>query len=77
MEARVLQICDKNIKFTVDQENLKFKTTFRRDMDDTVKSATQKLEFALLKKIKEVSDQLQVEDLIGTSATFYDFKDYA
>lgn len=46
-------------------------------MDDTVKSATQKLEFALLKKIKEVSDQLQVEDLIGTSATYYDFKDYA
>ena len=54
MEARVLQICEKNIKFTVDQENLKFKTTFLRTVDDTVKNSSQKLEFALVKKIKEV-----------------------
>ena len=29
------------------------------------------------KKIREVSEQLQVEDLIGQQYTFYDFKHFA
>ncbi len=39
MEARILQICEKNIKFIVDQENMKFKTMFTRTVDEKVKDS--------------------------------------
>ena len=38
---------------------------FLRTVDEKVKDSSQKLEATLQKKIKEVSEQLQVEDLIG------------
>lgn len=77
MEARILQVCEKNIQFTVDQENAKFKSSFLRTVDQKVKDSSQKLEVALQKKIKEVADQFQVEDLIGKEYTYYDFKHFA
>jgi hypothetical protein len=48
-----------------------------RTVDEKIKDSSQKLEVALNKKIKEVSDQLLVEDLIGQQYTYYDFKQFA